>query len=395
MDPLETPEPARGSIALVGAGPGAHDLITVRGRRLLRRAELLIHGAECGVALLAEAAAAIERWPDPHAPELVARAAAAAAAGHRVVWLVAGDATMAQVLPALRAACAAAALPLTVVPGLARPAPSSGRPLDGRRVLVTRARHQAATTCALLEERGAVALTMPTIAIVPPPDPAPLLAAVAALHEYQRLILTSANAVAALEQTLEQLGLDARALARLEVCAIGPATAERLRRLGVRADRVAADHRAEGLLALLPAESVAGQRLLLLRAARARELLPDTLRERGARVDVVTAYITTLPPPEQWQAGLAALRAGQVEVVLFTSASTVEHFARIVGTELAALLRGLVVAAIGPITAAACRASGIELTLSAASATLPALVAALEQHYAARAPAIPPVSFAH
>ncbi|MBK6847958.1 MAG: uroporphyrinogen-III synthase [Proteobacteria bacterium] len=395
MDQLESHSSPVGHLAVVGAGPGAHDLITVRGRRLLRAAQLLLHPVDCGAALLGEAPALTERWCDEGQPELLQRALAAAQGGRRVVWLLAGEAIDGGRLPALRAACAATSLRLTVVPGVGVAALGSGGPLEGRRILVTRARHQAAETCALLEDRGALALTMPTLAVVPPPDPAPLLSAVGALASYQRLILTSANAVTALAQTLEQLGLDARVLAGVDVCAVGPATAARLQQLGVRADRVATDHRAEGLLALLPATLVRGERVLLLRAARARELLPDTLRLRGAQVDVVTAYVTTLPPPEQWQAGLAALRARQVDAVLFTSASTAEHFSRIVGAELSALLTGLTVAAIGPITAAACRALGLTVAVSPPSFTLPALVAALEQHFSACEPTVPSVARAH
>ncbi|MBK8479636.1 MAG: uroporphyrinogen-III synthase [Proteobacteria bacterium] len=384
-----------GGIAVVGVVPGTHDLITVRGRRLLRVAELLVHPAECGIPLLGEAPPQAERWQDEGAPEQPQRALAAARAGRRVVWLTAGDATSANWLPALSAECAAGGVPLTVVPGVASAGWSNGRPLEGCRILVTRARQQAAQTCALLEQRGALALTMPTIAIVPPPDLAPLRAAVAALRSYQRLILTSANAVAALAETLELRGLDARMLAGIEVCAVGPATAERLRQLGIRADLVAKDHRAEGLLELLPARCVPGERVLLLRAARARDLLPETLRRRGAQVDVVTAYLTTLPPAEQWQAGLAALRARQVEIVLFTSASTAEHFARIVGDGLSALLAGVTVAAIGPITGAACRALGMTVAVSPPTFTLPAMVAALEQHFSARESTTPSLARTH
>jgi uroporphyrinogen III methyltransferase/synthase len=259
------------------------------------------------------------------------------------------------------------------------------RPLFGRTVLVTRARHQAAETCRLLEQLGAETVAMPTIDLRPPADPEPLRRAVREVGSYDFLILTSANAVRPLREALAEQGLDGRALAGVTLCAIGPGTADALAAMGLRADLVPADHRAEGILELLTAERVAGRRVLLPRAAVARDILPRTLEERGAAVEVVTVYETGMPDPERTRAGLRALEAGEVDVLTFTSASTAENFADIVGRErLDRLCRGLVVVAIGPVTRDACRRVGLEVHVMPESYTLAAMTEALVRYLEAQ-----------
>ena len=253
------------------------------------------------------------------------------------------------------------------------------RPLFGRRVLVTRARHQADQTCRLLEELGAEAVTMPTIAIRPPADREPLRQAVGALGRYDFLVLTSANAVAPLGEELERQQLDSRALAGVTICAIGPGTAQTLAGIGLRADLVPDDHRAEGLLELLTAGRVEGKRVLLPRAAVAREILVCVLEQRGALVDLVPVYETVVPDPAQTAAGLAALEAGAIDVLTFTSASTVTNFASIVGRRLTDLCRDVLVAVIGPITRDACLEVGLKVDVMPETYALPAMVQALVQ----------------
>jgi uroporphyrinogen III methyltransferase/synthase len=259
------------------------------------------------------------------------------------------------------------------------------RPLFGLRVLVTRARHQAGETCRLLEELGAETITMPTIEIRPAPDSAPLDEAVGRLGAYDYLVLTSANALAPLQAALERRGLDSRALAGVTLCAIGPGTARALAAMGLRPDLVPEDHRAEGLLELLDARRVAGRRILIPRAARARQILPQTLRRRGAEVDLVHVYETCQPDAGATRHGLERLEAGEIDVLTFTSASTAENFAAILGPRLEALCAGKTVVAIGPVTAEACRRLGLEVTIMPATYTLPAMVEALVAHVAAKA----------
>jgi uroporphyrinogen III methyltransferase/synthase len=254
------------------------------------------------------------------------------------------------------------------------------RPLFGLRVLVTRARHQASETCRLLEDLGAEAVTLPTIEIRP--DPGPLDRVVERLGGYDFIVLTSANALAPLQSALEAQGLDSRAFAGVTICAIGPGTARALESMGLRADLVPEDHRAEGLLELLDGERVAGREVLIPRAARAREILPETLRRRGAAVDVIQADETCPPPPEATRRGLERLEAGEVDILTFTSASTVENFAALVGERLDALCAGRTVVAIGPVTRDACLRVGLEVDVMPSSYTLPAMVEALARHVA-------------
>lgn len=255
------------------------------------------------------------------------------------------------------------------------------RPLFGLRVLVTRTRHQAPETCRLLEELGAATVEMPTI-VIKPVNPEPLRRAIRRVQDYDYLILTSANALEPLRQTLVDEGLDSRALAGLTICAIGPGTALALSEIGIQADLVPEDHRAEGVLDLLDAERVRGKRVLLPRAARAREILPETLRERGAEVDLIQVYETGLPEPEAYRAGLDRLERGEVDVLSFTSASTVDNFAAIVGPGLHDLCAGKMVLAIGPITKEACERVGLHVDVMPETYTLPAMVEALAEHHA-------------
>lgn len=256
------------------------------------------------------------------------------------------------------------------------------RPLLGKRVLVTRDPRQARETCRLLNELGAEVIPMPTIAIQPPEDPTPLRQAARCLARYDYLILTSANGVEALWGALEACDLDSRALAGLTICAIGPGTARALACRGLQADLVPDDHRAEGILDLLPEEMIRAKKILLPRAAKAREILPETLRQRGAEVDLVQAYVSRIPSAEDVAEGLGRLRAGEVDVLTFTSASTVEHFAALVGPDTPALCKGKIVAAIGPITRDACIRHGLEVDLMPPQYTLPALMEALVDFFA-------------
>lgn len=233
---------------------------------------------------------------------------------------------------------------------------------------------------------------LPTIAILPPEDPRPLEEAARELGRYWLLILTSANAVEPLFEALERAGRDVRALGGLRLCAVGPGTAAAMAARGCALDLVAEDHRAEGLLALLPADEVRGQRVLLPRAAVGREVLPEVLRERGALVDVVTAYRTGLPAPEETRAGVAAIERGEVDVLTFTSPSTVQNLALLLGERMGALCRGRVVVAIGPVAAEACRRLGLAVDVMPRRFTVPAMVEALAEHLE-RVAVVSPISY--
>jgi uroporphyrinogen III methyltransferase/synthase len=226
------------------------------------------------------------------------------------------------------------------------------RPLFGKRILVTRAREQASALTDRLRALGAEPIEFPTIRIAPPADGyAALDAALTRLATYDWIVFTSANGVAHLFDRLAAAGRDARAFGAARVAAIGPATADALARHGIRADFTPAEFVAEAVLAQFP-EPVGGKWILLARAAEARDLLPDTWRSNGAAVDVVAAYQTELET-EGADSVRALLEAGEIDVLTFTSSSTVRNFVQAIGeTPVPTTTR---IAAIGPITAQTCR----------------------------------------
>lgn len=255
------------------------------------------------------------------------------------------------------------------------------RPLFGKRVLMTRAKEQAGELAGLLAAYGAEPLEAPTIRIVPPADWAPVDQAISDIGTYDQVIFTSVNGVARFMTRLRENGLDARCLAGRQVCCIGPRTARELETFGVKADVVPADYQAEGVIEALGRHDVKGVRILIPRAEVARELLPDELRARGAHVDVVPVYRTVIPQEggEEWRRLLAE---GQVHLVTFTSSSTVRNFVTMVGgaEHATRLLRTVVVAAIGPITAKTAEEMGLMVSIMPGENTIPAMVDAMVRH---------------
>jgi uroporphyrinogen III methyltransferase/synthase len=256
------------------------------------------------------------------------------------------------------------------------------KPLFGRRVLVTRSAEQAGELSSRLLELGAEPVECPTIAIVPPPSWAELDSAITELPSYQWLVFTSVNGVKAFMERLKHRRLDGRALAGLTLCCIGPRTAEVLSSYGLRADLVPSDYQAEGLIEAMAAAGVAGQRVLIPRAAVAREILPDQLRRLGAEVRVVTAYRTVLPEVEVDRVK-ALLRTRELHVLTFASSSAVQNFCELFASrkELADLTHGAVIACIGPVTARAAQGEGLPVAIIGKN-TVPSMVEAIVQYYA-------------
>ncbi|MEX1129809.1 MAG: uroporphyrinogen-III C-methyltransferase [Vicinamibacterales bacterium] len=263
------------------------------------------------------------------------------------------------------------------------------RPLFGRRIVVTRSREQAGDLIDMLEDRGAEAIAAPTIRIAPPDDTGPLEAAVAEVSSFDWIIFASANAVDSYMSRLLASG-DVRELKGVKLGTVGPSTASRLQRYGMRVDLMPAEYRAEAVVEAMKAEGpLTGTRVLLPRADIARDLLSDGLAQAGAIVTEVVAYRTTLAQGER--SGdrdiYRMLLDGQIDAVTFTSASTVRNFAQIHGAEQAAdLLRGTVVASIGPVTAEAAQQLGIATTVMPARYTIPDLVDALVEHFRGKEP---------
>jgi uroporphyrinogen III methyltransferase/synthase len=255
------------------------------------------------------------------------------------------------------------------------------QPLFGRRLLVPRPRHQAVGTAEAIRRRAAEPIILPTIEIRPAPDPEALRAAARRVSDYDFCLFTSANGVDCFFQALAQMSLDARAFGRCKVGAIGPKTAEALVPHGIRADLTAAEFVGESLAqAILDIGGV--RRILIPRARVAREQLPELLRQGGVTVDVVSAYETRPAGDEQKQRLEALIADNEVDVVMFTSSSTVDSMVEMLGPDAPALLSRVTLASIGPITSATAARRGLEVAVTAETYTVDGLLDALERHYA-------------
>jgi uroporphyrinogen III methyltransferase/synthase len=257
----------------------------------------------------------------------------------------------------------------------------------GRTIVITRARAQSAEFVAELERLGARVISCPTIEIVEPESYALLDESIENLYGYDWLIFTSVNGVDYFLQRLELLGHEASELDELRVCAIGEATAFRLREARIHVDVIPEQFKAEGAFAAI--ESYLGGRerfnrlnFLIPRAAVARDFLPKALEEAGARVDVVPAYRTVRPQTSERGRVDALLAGGAVDCITFTSSSTVTNFAQLFDTtDLSQLLEGVRVACIGDITAATAAEHNLRADILPSEYTIPALTRAIADYY--------------
>lgn len=257
------------------------------------------------------------------------------------------------------------------------------RPLHGRRIVVTRARAQASGLAATLRDLGAEVVELPAIRIEPRIESPAVRDAIARIGDYSLVCLTSPNGVRLLfeamaagskqehgAETGRAGGLDARALAAATVAAIGPGTARALAKHGIAADIVPQRFVAEALVEALADIDVKGKRVLVARAAEARDVLPDALRERGAEVDVVALYETVReqPDPETIEAAQSA------DYVTFTSSSTVTNLVEALGDRFPADAR---IVSIGPVTSETAKAVGLKVDIEATQHDITGLVQAL------------------
>ncbi len=254
------------------------------------------------------------------------------------------------------------------------------RPLFGKRILVTRAREQAAELSNLLAAYGGEPVECPTIQIVPTETWGELDQAIDVLSRYHWLIFTSLNGVGPFMARLRMKGKDARALAGLRLCCIGPRTAQEIEKYGLKADVIPSEYQAEGVIAALGATGIKGQCILLPRAAVAREVLSEQLRGLGAEVQVVPVYRTVLPTVDV-QRLKEQLSRQQIDVISFTSSSTVRNFVQLFRNraELDQLTKGVRIACIGPITAGTVREQGLSVNIMPHANTVPALADAIAQ----------------
>jgi uroporphyrinogen III methyltransferase/synthase len=256
------------------------------------------------------------------------------------------------------------------------------KPLFGRRILVTRAIHQAGSLAALLRDEGAQPILAPTIRIAPPADAGPLRDAVTHLDCYDWILFTSGNTVDAVFSSIGDASLDVRALAGAKVCGIGAKTREALRSRGIRADLIPEDSRAEGVIAALRPLLADRTRILLPRAEVAREVLPDSLRDVGAEVDVVTAYQNLPPEPKELERIRSLVDPAESDAVLFTSSSTVQNLFDLLGQDAVNQLNALELFSIGPITTQTAERLGLRIAATSPEQTTESLVAAMRAYYA-------------
>jgi uroporphyrinogen III methyltransferase/synthase len=243
--------------------------------------------------------------------------------------------------------------------------------LFGKRIMVTRAREQADALGSRLSALGAGVIELPTIEIRPPADCGPLDGAIGKLDSYDWLIFTSANGVRFFLNRLDAGEHDLRKL-RARICAIGPATRAAVEALHLKVDLMGREYVAESLLEAFAAHDLVGKRVLLPRAAVARDLVPRELARRGAHVDVVEAYRTVAPEHLAEQARQTL--SSRPDCITFTSSSTVRNLVRVAGAD---ALRGIAVASIGPITTQTARELGVEVATQAKTFNVEGLVAAV------------------
>jgi uroporphyrinogen III methyltransferase/synthase len=206
--------------------------------------------------------------------------------------------------------------------------------------------------------------------------------AVTHLDCYDSILFTSGNTVDAVFSSISEAGLDVRALAGTKVCAIGVKTREALASRGIHADLVPGDARAEGVIAALRPLLAERTRILLPRAEVARELLPGSLREAGAEVDVVPAYQNLPPEPREVERIRSLVDPAEGDAILFTSSSTVQNLFDVLGQDAAKRLNALDLFSIGSITTQTAERLGLRVAGTSAEQTIESLVAMARAYYA-------------
>ena len=255
------------------------------------------------------------------------------------------------------------------------------KPFFGKRIVVTRSRDQASVFAEMLIDRGATTIEFPTIDVVPPACWDELDAAIKTIETCNWVIFTSANAVKFFMERLRSLGNDIRMLKGVNLCTVGPKTAEALEAYGLRPDMVPAEFKAEGVLEAFAGTNVKGLRFLIPRAKKARELIPDKLKALGAEVTVATAYENVKPTTDVDRVK-KQFQEKKISAVTFTSSSTVHNFIEILGQkEYKTLLAGVAVACIGPVTAKTAEEYGMTVDVMPKDYTIPALVDAMADFF--------------
>jgi uroporphyrinogen III methyltransferase/synthase len=253
--------------------------------------------------------------------------------------------------------------------------------LKGKRIVVTRARAQAEALIRQIEQSGGEAIEFPTIEIQPPQSYSALDSAIQKIATYDWLFFTSVNGVDYFVKRLRRYDKEVNALESLKVVAIGPETASRLEALGIRPYLVPEQYQAEGILDGLPPQMIRGKRVLIPRAAQARQLLPETLRQWGGEVNVVETYRTVRPSFDTSRVR-GMFRESKIDMVTFTSSSTVAHFVQMFpGDKVNDIIGEAAIACIGPVTSKTVEDLGLSADVVSEEYTIPGLVRAIVGYF--------------
>lgn len=253
-------------------------------------------------------------------------------------------------------------------------------PLIGKKILITRAREQSREFATQLTKLGAEVIEFPTIEIVPPIIWDKLDQAINQLKFYDWIIFTSTNGVNLFWQRLQEKGKN-RLPSSLKICAIGPGTANQLKKREISVHYIPKEYVAEAILKGFEKMDLKGKRILLARAKKARDILPKGLRKMGAELDVVEAYRTIKPHGGTKQL-MKLLTDGEIDAITFTSSSTVNHFFELLKKEnLKRLLKGIIIACIGPITAQTAKKWGTKVHIQPKKYTIPDLAQAIALYF--------------
>ena len=253
-------------------------------------------------------------------------------------------------------------------------------PLFGKTFVITRAESQAESFIHMLEERGAEVFLHSSIKTVAPADWGPLDQSLQVLSDYDGLIFTSVNAVYYFSQRLKEKNKDIRELKGVQVYAIGPKTAQAVKNLNILVNTVPENYVAESLIDCIGKDNIYGKKFLLPRATVAREILPDTLRKMGAKIDIVPAY-QTIAPIQSDSNFLQRLDEGCIDVITFTSSSTVNNFLDRLDNNYRNRLDKIIIACIGPITQKTAEDRGLKVTIIPKHHTIDGLILAIETHF--------------
>ena len=259
------------------------------------------------------------------------------------------------------------------------------RPLFGRRIVVTRSKEQSQTLVDTLEALGAETIEAPTFRLAPPEDPEAVERAAASVDQYRWVVFESANSVSRLLSAQRRGPRDLRTFGNVSICAVGPSTADQLLQHGLKADVVIVESGNESLGDRLEESGpLRDQRVLVVRPDHVRDAVSEELRRRGATVTDLVAYRTSSATPDSpdVQALYRLMLDGGIDAVTFSSPTAVRRLTDLLGAEQAAdLLNTTVVAAIGPVTAAAAHEVGIHTAIVADTFTIEGLVGELVKHF--------------